>query len=188
MEERRKALPLPPEPPRRPRGNRVVVRPVRVCADQGRSGLPRGQQGADQADVRRDELAQPDRDCVRGEVGVEMVVRQLDPRKHQQVVERPCALGLGVDRGEVRGEGPFVDARLGHAPGVVGADDVIGDTENVEAVAAVEIDELAEPKLAIAPRRMGVELAQQRPLHSPDIPILQTAHGNRFGEDPGYLR
>ena len=141
MEERRKALPLPPEPPRRPRGNRVAVRPVRVGADQGRSGLPRGQQGADQADVRRDELAQPDRDCVRGEVGVEMVVRQLDPRKHQQVVERPCALGLGVDRGEVRGEGPFVDARLGHAPGVVRADDVIGDAEDVEAVAAVEIDE-----------------------------------------------
>ena len=146
---------------------------MRVGADQGRSGLPRGQQGADQADVRRDELAQPDRDCVRGEVGVgvgvEMVVRQLDPREHQQVVERPCALGLGVDRGEVRGEAPFVDARLGHAPGVVRADDVIGDAENVEAVAAVEIDELAEPKLPIAPRRMGVELAKQRPLHARSV-------------------
>jgi hypothetical protein len=40
--------------------------------------------------------------------------------------------------------------------------DVIGDAEHVEGVTPVEVDELPERERAVAPRRMRVELAEQR--------------------------
>ena len=86
---------------------------------------------------------------------VGVVVGQLEARDHEQVVEHAGAGGLARELRQVRGEVPAVHAALA-------ADDVVGDREHVEAGAAVQIAELAWRELAVAPRRMRVELAEQR--------------------------
>jgi hypothetical protein len=55
----------------------------------------------------------------------------------------------------------LVDAGLGHPPRVGAAQDVVGDAEDVEARAAVEVDELAERELPVAPGGVRVELAEE---------------------------
>ena len=46
-------------------------------------------------------------------------------------------------------------------------DEVVGDAEDVEPVPAVEVDELAERKGAVAPPGVRVELAEQRIASTP---------------------
>jgi hypothetical protein len=45
-------------------------------------------------------------------------------------------------------------------PGIVAAQDVVGHAEDVEARTPVELDQLRERQLAVAPGRVSVELAQ----------------------------
>src|SRR5688572_19311485 len=97
------------------------------------------------------------------QVRVGMVVGELEAGDHDHPVERPRTLGLAVDCGHVLGEHGLVEARGLGAPRVVAPQDVIGDAEDVEPGAAVEVDELPEGQLAVAPSRVGVELAEQRP-------------------------
>jgi hypothetical protein len=77
----------------------------------------------------------PQADChrVRRQVGVGVVVRDLEPRDDDEVVERQRPRGLGLDRRKVVAEVPLVDAGLREMPRVVAAQDVIGDAEQVDA-------------------------------------------------------
>jgi hypothetical protein len=103
-----------------------------VGGNERGSRLARREERADEPLVRRDEVPQPDRDRVRGQVGLLVVVGQLDAGDDEQAVERKRPLRLGVDRAEVRGEIAAVDAGLGESPGVVRAQDVVRDAEDVE--------------------------------------------------------
>ena len=47
-------------------------------------------------------------------------------------------------------------------PWVVGSDDVVGDSKDIEAGAPVEIDELVQFERAVAPRGVCVEFRKQR--------------------------
>src|SRR5207249_2880240 len=51
-------------------------------------------------------------------------------------------------------------APVAQRPGVVAAQDVVGDAEDIEAGRSVEVDQRSERKLAVAPGRVGVELAE----------------------------
>ena len=105
---------------------------------------------------------------VRGTVGLHVVVRQLEPGQHEQVVRASRPRRLPVDLGEIRsmkirpyaGVGPLIRVE----PGVVDAHDVVRDAEHVEAVRAVDIDELGNRQRAVAPRRVRVKLGEQRVL------------------------
>jgi hypothetical protein len=99
------------------------------------------------------EPAQPHRDGVHRLVGVHVGVGQLEPWHHQQPVVAPRPLGHSVDGLEVRGVGARVD-RVG---GRVGrADHMVGDAEHVESPLAVEVDQLIEVELTVAPRGVRV--------------------------------
>jgi hypothetical protein len=100
------------------------------------------------------------------QVGLRVVVRHLEARHDEHSVQSPRALGLGVHGGEIRAEVRLVHARFGQVPGIVGAKDVIRDAEDVEAGAAVEIDELPQCQLAVAPGGVGVKLAEQLGFHA----------------------
>jgi hypothetical protein len=122
-----------------------------------------GGEGSLEAVVHPYERAETDRDRVRREQRVAIVVGQLKPRDEEQAVGRPGAVGLAFDRAEVVGE----RRSAGHLParvavGRVVPADMVGHAENVETVLPVEIDELGERQLAVAPRRVGVELAEER--------------------------
>ena len=52
----------------------------------------RMRQGSVEAPIDADVGAAAERDCVRGEVGVEVVVCQLKPRHEEEVVFVPCSL------------------------------------------------------------------------------------------------
>ena len=109
--------------------------------------------------------AAADCDCVRGEERVEVVVGQLEPGQEQQVVLPAGALGLRLDLCEVVGVVRGMDASercVVGQPRIVAAVDVVGDAEDVEAVASVQVDELGQRERAVAPPRVGVELAEQR--------------------------
>jgi hypothetical protein len=90
-----------------------------------------------------------------------VVVGELEPRQDEQVVVAARPLGLRSDLGEVVGVVPCVHAERESLCRRVGADDVVGDGEHVEAVRPVEIDELGKGQCPVAPPRVGVELAQQ---------------------------
>jgi hypothetical protein len=46
-------------------------------------------------------------------------------------------------------------------PRIVAAQDVIGDAEDIETGCSVQVDDRSERKRAVAPSRVGVELAEQ---------------------------
>jgi hypothetical protein len=98
--------------------------------------------------------------------GVGVVVRQLDPGDEQQVVQRAGTLALTLELVEIRGvlvpRDALLDALRLVEPRVVAAYHVVRDAEHVEASAADEVDELAHAQLAVAPRRVSVELGKQR--------------------------
>ena len=115
---------------------------------------------------------------MRRHVRVEVVVRELEAREHEQVVVPPCSLRLRGELGKVVGVVRGPDAarrRVGREPRIVAAVDVVGDAEHVEPVASVEVDELGHGQCAVAPPRVRVELAEQR-LDLPAHPIAVSVH------------
>jgi hypothetical protein len=112
------------------------------------------------------ELPAADRDRVRCAEWVEVVVGQLEAGNEQEVVLASGALRLGRELPQVLGVFRSVEPtgrRIGCQPRVVAARNVVGDAEDVEAGASVEVDELADAQGAVAPVRMRVELAEQWP-------------------------
>jgi hypothetical protein len=102
--------------------------------------------------------AQPDGDGVYRRIRVVVRVGQLEPRDHQQTVVAQRTLGHSADGLRVRREGALVDR-----PGrVVGADHVIGDRKDVESPHAVEVGQLLEAELSVAPGRVRMQLAEER--------------------------
>jgi hypothetical protein len=162
--------------------------PRRGCAVAARRFLDGGRMGGDERRPRvarvaerrleavreRRQVAQADGEGVRGEPRVGVVVGQLEAREQQQVVDPAGTHGRGLDRTEVGGEVGRVDVR----PPVTGG--MVGDAEDVEAVASVEIDELGERQGSVAPVRVRVQLAQQwagSDRHSAIVPPTETAVG-----------
>ena len=143
---------------------RLVVE--RVRRDDRGAGPTGRLDRSDDAVVDGDELAEADGDRVRRFVGVLGVVGQLDAGKHEQVVQGSRASGLAKNVRDVRGMhlASYAACRPLRPiePGIVGADGVIGDAENVEASAAVEVDELAHGEAAVTPRRVRMQLAEER--------------------------
>jgi len=113
--------------------------------------------------VHPDETPRPECHRVAGEVWVRVVVGQLEAGHQQQPVRRQCASPLALDLCAVLVEPVFVDARssVQGRPRVVRAQHVVGDAENVEAGSAVEVDQLRHRQLAVAPRRVSVELTEE---------------------------
>ena len=89
---------------------------------------------------------------------------ELEAGDDKHPVGAPRALGLALDLGEVQRETHLVDraeaSPSSRATGR-GAHDVVGDAEDVEAAAAMKVDELGDSELAVAPAGVGVELAEQ---------------------------
>jgi hypothetical protein len=108
---------------------------------------------------------QADRDGVGGEKWIEVVVRELEAGEEQQVVARSGPLRLGVDLLEVgamiRRHDPARPLPRRHERVVVPVH-VVGDDENVEARPPVQIHELRQRERSVAPRRVRVELAEER--------------------------
>ena len=160
-----RAQPAPSREKRGTRGCGAASRSIRMGGDERRPLAARRAERGVEPLVDADEGAAADGNGVRGEVGVEVVVGQLEPGHEQQVV---LALGpsrLRLDLGEVVAViarvNPSPRPRLGQ-PRVVAADDVIGDADHVEAAAAVEVDQLGHRQLPVAPAGVRVELAEQR--------------------------
>lgn len=126
-------------------------------SDQRGPGCPCVAQRGLEPVVDRDEAAQPDPDGMAGQPRIRVLDGQLQSRQDEQAVPPPRALGFRVDLVEVGrvGLGPDVGASLA-------VHDVIRDREHVEAGAAVEVDELARVEDAVAPRRVRVQLREQR--------------------------
>jgi hypothetical protein len=117
-----------------------------------------------------------------------VVEGELETGDHEHPVRPRGAGRLAVDLGEVERERHLVDGREGGAfllaPRVVGADDVVGDAEHIEATSAVEIDELTNRELAVAPARMRVKLAEQWPeasSHRLHRRLPRHRHGDKSG-------
>ena len=102
---------------------------------------------------------------MRGLERVHVVERQLEPRDHEQAVRPPRARGLALDVREVVVEAHLVDGPAAGARSrrVVCPDHVVGDAEHVESVAPVQVDELGDVERAVAPARVGVQLAEEGP-------------------------
>jgi hypothetical protein len=124
--------------------------------------------------VHRDEAAQPDRDGVSGPVRVRVVVGELEAGHEQEPVGRERAGALALDLRKIGADVGGVDARAPvlERPRVGAAEDVVGDAENVEGGRSIQVDHRRERKLAVAPSRMRVELAEQGArafAHSPPV-------------------
>ena len=109
-----------------------------------------------------------------GTVWVRVVVGELEAGQEQESVGREGAGALALDLREVGADVRSIDAGapVPERPGIVGAQDVVGDAEDVEAGRSVEVDHRPERELAVAPGRVGVELAEQRArafAHSPRV-------------------
>jgi hypothetical protein len=132
-----------------------------MSRDDGGAGLAGTDERRLQPVVEADEVARADGDRVRGLERVDVVVGELEPRQDEQVVVAARPLGLRGDLGEVVGVVPCAHAQREPLRRRVGADNVVGDGEHVEAVRPVEIDELGKGQCSVAPPRVSVELAQQ---------------------------
>jgi hypothetical protein len=111
---------------------------------------------------------------VSGAIRVRVVVGELEAGQEQEPVGRERAGALALDLREVGADVGGVDARapVPERPRIVAAQDVVGDTENIEAGRSVEVDHRCERKLAVAPSRVRVELAEQGACafaHSPPL-------------------
>ena len=101
---------------------------------------------------------------MRGVTRIGVLIRQLEARYDDQVVQQTGSRGLSLDRLEVFVEVPrvyVVRRRALRQPGVTAAHAVVGDTEDVEAARAVEIDGLPQAEIPVAEGRVAVELAEQ---------------------------
>jgi hypothetical protein len=113
--------------------------------------------------VQGDQATQPDSDGMTSAVRVRVVVSELETRHQQHPVGRERTSALALDRREVSADVRGIDARarVPKRPRVVAAQDMVRDTEDVEAGPPVEVDHRPQRKLPIAPARVGVQLAQQ---------------------------
>jgi hypothetical protein len=91
---------------------------------------------------------------------------------------------LPLQVGEVgrilRGKDASPAALLLIEPGVVGAQNVVGHAEDVEAAAADEVDELAHARGSVAPGGVRVELGEQwgsTGSHDTKVPVTRLAGG-----------
>jgi hypothetical protein len=100
-----------------------------------------------------------EREHVRGTGGIVVVLGQLEAGDDEEPVFGGSTLGLCADRVEGRRPSPGVDRGR---RGVAQRDRVIRDAEDVEAGLAVRVDEVAGRQVAVAPRRVRVELAEEK--------------------------
>ncbi len=158
---------------------------MRVGGDEPRAGSARLPQRADELRLYSNVPPQADRDRVSREIGVVVVERQLGAGddKHAVAGIRPAGLALDVAhvcrprllRDANRMALPFSRT----PPGIARRQDVVGDAEDVEAVPAVEVDELPNRQLAVAPGRMRVELAEERPYLRAGVHEVSLPHRRR---------
>ena len=122
--------------------------------DERRPVRARGAQCLFEPVVDADERAQPERERVAASAGSGSLVGQLEARDDEQVVERRRALASAASSARYAAK-----SRLDcdSPPGAV-----VGDREHVEAGAAVQVESSREGELAVAPRRVRVELAEER--------------------------
>src|SRR5262245_14092687 len=168
--EELEAVDEPPEPVRVGREAESRMRPGRridgvvgMRADERRPGRVGTLERRREAVRERHVLAQPDGDGMGRTPGIDLVVGKLEARDHEEAVAPEGARGLALDLGEVLAVRVGPDpTRAGRDHGVVLPVRVVAHAEDVEAGGAVELDELAHGKVAVAPRRVRVELGQQR--------------------------
>jgi hypothetical protein len=111
---------------------------------------------------------------VSGAVRVRVVVSEFEAGHEQKPVGRERADALALDLREVGVDVGRIDAGapVPERPRIVAAQDVVGDAENIEAGRSVEVDHPSERKLAVAPRRVRVQFAEQGArafAHSPRV-------------------
>jgi hypothetical protein len=195
VEEGCEAAPFAPEATRRVARDRIRLRTVRMGGNEGGARLPGGTKGLEDPSLKWNERSQADGDGVRGLVRVEVVVGELQPGDDQHPVADERPLRLLIDRGEVGLEVPSVDegttvpGSLLPIPGVVASERVVGHAEHVEARATVLIDELPQGERSIAPGRMGMKLAEERPPTGGYFWLLLTRgsvvwRSNKSGSEP----
>jgi hypothetical protein len=107
-------------------------------------------------------LVEPDRYSVRCQVRVVVVVGQLETGDHDQAVVGEGAVGFGADGSGVRWPGPDVD---GVWRGVFEPDGVVGDAEDIDARLTVQVDELRQGQIPVAPGGVRVQLANKQVAH-----------------------
>jgi hypothetical protein len=112
--------------------------------------------------VHRDEAAQPDGDGVSSKIRVRVVVRELEARHEQEPIGRERTSTLALDLRKIGADVRRIQARtpVPKRPRIVPPQHVVGDTEDIEARRSVEVDHRAKRKLAVAPTRVGVKLAE----------------------------
>ena len=115
-------------------------------------------QGLDEPGFDRHEVLEAERERVCRPIGIRVVVGQLETQEDDEPVVPGGARGLGSHARRVGRPGPRIDCGRHR---VVQANRMVGDAEHVEAVAPVEIDDLAERQLPVAPGRVRVQLAEQ---------------------------
>ena len=156
----RAQLGVAPEATRGAAGDRVRDRAVRMGGDEGGALVPRLLHRGGDAAIDRHEPVQPDRNRVGAVRAVgRVVVGELEAGDDEHPVERLGAPGLLADGREV-GRVALLGDHL------AAADHVVGDAEDVEPATAVQIDDLIEREEAVAPCRVGMELAEERRLHA----------------------
>ena len=150
------------------RQNRRVVRPgiesgTAPCGWAAISAAPASRASSIAVPIPRSTATnrfQPHRDGVGAARAVgRIVVGQLEAGDDKHPVEPLGSRCLLADRGEVRGVALLRDH-------LAAADHVVGDAEDVESATSVQVDDLVERQVAVAPCRVGMELAQKRRLHA----------------------
>src|SRR5262249_23933742 len=151
-------LVLTPEAPRH--SGPAALRPGWMRSNDCRAGLVDRRHRGMNSVLHRDRCRQPDGERMCGGVRLGCVVGELEPRQNQEVVERPSSFGMLLDRSEVLGEALGTNAEV--HPRIVLGVRVVGYAEDIESGDAVQIDQLAQRKLAVAPRRVSVKLAEEK--------------------------
>jgi hypothetical protein len=166
-------LVVSPEPTRRPFGPWIVFSTVGMRRDDRGSACPGCPERRLEPLVDRTPGAQADCECVPGLVGISGSVCQLGAGNQQQVVLLTRAPRLALERLHVMGVRLRTEAKRAS----VAPKQVVGYAEDVEAVHSVQVNELGDGERAVAPRRMGVQLAQEHP----------GFHSRRVAVPPGLL-
>ena len=113
--------------------------------------------------IDRDVPLETDSDGVSREVGIVVVVGQLEPGQEEEVVVAACPLGFVPDLREIVVIVLGADAacrRLAGRP-VVRADDVVGEAEDVEPDRTVDVDDLPDRERTVTPAAVRVQFGEQ---------------------------
>ncbi len=100
--------------------------------EQSCSRAARFVEGSLEAAGQTHKASQSESERMSGLPWIRIVVGQLDARDDYETVLSRCALGLLLDRFQVRAVGRRDDRGGGSPDGIVGANDVVGDREDVE--------------------------------------------------------